>query len=212
MTTNLSILSTLTGAVTPPYQNQDAFPYPVTGWKYTVASHLSKRPVAYLPRPELLDLAIEFNISDVDHEIVSTLPSYCRGMADHLFDSMIEIHMWFDDVLPTISWFRLLADYALEGKNPDSGNGHPVFGPNPDFEAQREEFLRLQENFFSSFVLAQRDLSAYSSNWMNARASAFAMMKNFRLYTRCVESLVSEVWPDLDKDLLLSPDFGDHCK
>jgi len=32
--------------------------------------------------------------------------------------------------------------------------------------------------------------------------------KRYRLYGQAVESLVIEVWPELNRDLLLNPDFG----
>jgi hypothetical protein len=206
MATNLNVLSYPAREAVRPYQLLPAFPYPVNGRKQEVALHLAERPDAYLPSPQELDLAIEFNISSVDDSLILTLPAYCNRIASRLLDRMSDFYIWFDAFSPSVEWFRKLGDCALEGRNPEDRDRK--FGPNPAFAAQRQELTRLQANIYPAFILAQQDLSPYSNDWTDARGAAFAMMKEYRLYTRYVNAFALEVWPDLNQELLLRPNFG----
>lgn len=103
-----------------------------------------------------------------------------------------EPYEWFDEFLPSLNWWRSLGDLALE-TSIDEGD----FGPDLSLQEQREGLLRLLTEVLLAFVPAQQETSAYSEAWGCGGPATLDLLKRYRLYTRAVEQLVAQVWPEL---------------
>lgn len=157
--------------------------------KNLLLEHLAARPDRYLPTGEEIDQIIGGTMPD--HDVI-----------------IVHRHEWFDDFLPALNWFRMLSDLALEGHNPKEFEF--TDGPNPMFAGQRRELSRLLTEVLVAFGPAHQESSAYSADWLLNRNATIEMLKRYRLYTRYVEQFTLEVFPTLDPELLLHPDFPDH--
>ena len=170
-----------------------AFPPKLSTHQTTIAAMLADRPDCYLPKR-----------SDLD-KLSAGIPT-----EDELYEwGIAENWEWFDGFLEVLNWWRTIAAVALEGHN----EGYE-FGPNPAFAHHREELSRILMEVMVAYVPAEHETSPYTEDWKDfgcltdTRKSTIELLKRYRVYTRYVESFVIEVWPDINRELLLNPDFG----
>jgi hypothetical protein len=191
-----------------PYQRLTAFPiaHTLTELQKLAAHLLTNRFDAYLPTGEELDAMFSEHITDLDQWVFTIQHGHHALLLKSMFESLVENHCWFDDFLPSLNWWRMLASAALEGHNPESGEDQ--FGPHPTFWHHRETLSRLLRDVMLAYVPAEQELSAYSKDWRDKRAATIELLKRYRLYTRYVESFAMEVWPEMNQGLLSTPDFG----
>jgi hypothetical protein len=115
----------------------------------------------------------------------------------------IDHYTWFSDLLPAVNWWQDLADNCLHGPDGD-GSG----GANPKLAKQGENLSLLLSDVLTAYVKAHRESPAYTDDWGNVGPGMMQFLNCYRLYTRAVEAVVVEVFPDVNRELLLNPALG----
>lgn len=166
-----------------------AFPLKLDDQQEEAAGMLLYRPDMSLPDDLELDKLLECK------EVPNCL--YGEGLG---FD---EVFNWFDEVLESISWWRRLANLAME--KPRFGM-NMKYGPNPKLSDRRKELSGLLARVMEGFAPANDEMAIYGMTASPLPVTA-DLMRRYRLYTREVEALVFDVWPGINRDLLTSPEF-----
>ncbi len=168
---------------------QAAFPTLLSDSQKRIAHLLADRPDAYLPENDNLDRVVDGNLT-------------LEQLADQLAETGQYTFDWFDDILPAIDWWRQLADIALQSQTPGG------FGPSSKFSEQGETLSGLLRGVLVASVEAHRESSAYRKNWGDPGPATFEFLHRYRTYTRYVEGFVLKVFPNLNRELFLHPDYG----
>ena len=169
-----------------------AFPRKLTDNQRDVAIALSRtregcglRPDAYMPKSEHLDQL-------VNGELTAKLPGKLQLWTEWVFgfnDSML----WYESLY-------CCALTELKERDPEKAE--------PEIERRLAELTLLSGEAFEAYAPAReenyKDLLTNSTSEMPITAT-LELARRYRLYTRYVESLVMEVWPEINRDLLLNP-------
>jgi hypothetical protein len=125
-------------------------------------------------------------------------------MTTELSSSILgERHAWIGDFLPSLNWWIELSHAGLEIQNTDGD-----CRPNLAFFDRRVTLSHLLADVMAAFVPALLDTSTYAEDWLDREAATLDLLKRYRLYAENVEAFVLEVLPDVDRELLLNPEFG----
>jgi hypothetical protein len=168
-----------------------AFPRTLTDRQQMVARMLAPtqsngcpRPDRCMPTRELLDQFLSGELSDDAWYEVS-------GWAE-----------WMSDFSDAMNWWESLWWCALEElKERDAES---------EMRSHLNKLTLLSGQAYAAYPMARQEnfedvMSGFTGELYT---STLELAKSYRLYTRYVESLVMEVWPGLNRELLLHPDSG----
>ena len=164
-----------------------------------IASLLADRPDAYLPENVVLDQIVDGTITF----------DKLRAEIGIDFDPHAwyeEPYCWFDSFLEAVDWWRELADVALESE--ESQSTIRCFGPRPQFAKHRKILSNLLREVLSTYVDAHEETSPYCEDWAVLGSATLEFLHRYRTFTKYIESFVLEVFPEINREVLLRPDFG----
>lgn len=115
----------------------------------------------------------------------------------------IEHYTWPLELLPAVNWWQSLADHCLVGPEVDGCDR-----PDPNFAKQGEILSSLLGDVLAAYVKAHKESWAYTEDWGEVGPGMMEFLNCYGLYTRAVEAFVIEVFPDVNRELLLNPELG----